>query len=103
MAIFSRCNRCGVVVVVAAACLYGAGHHQDICLDGRQDRHGMYCTKFVAEPVHGPHEDASTSSTVSTALSSIVVPQAEANPHFIGKFRPAKLYVSPALWAGSCQ
>jgi hypothetical protein len=55
MAIFSRAAKCGckaVVVVVVGALLHAAVHHQDICLREQPNGQALYCTKYVAEPVH---------------------------------------------------
>jgi hypothetical protein len=67
MASFSTCSRCGckaVVVVVVGSLFNAALPHQDVCLQDRPDRQALYCTKFVAEPVHTP-EDISSSGRTS--------------------------------------
>jgi hypothetical protein len=78
MAIFSTCRRCGckaVVVVIVGALFHSAVHQQDLCLRDQPNPQALYCTKYVAEPVH-THEDgpsnhqAPRSVTVVTSTSS---------------------------------
>jgi hypothetical protein len=60
MAMFSRCSQCGckaMVVVLTGALIHSAVHHQDLCLRQQPSGPSLYCTKYVAEPVH-THEDA---------------------------------------------
>jgi hypothetical protein len=46
-----------MVVLVGVALVNAALHYQDICLEGQPDRAGVYCTKYVAEPVHTPERE----------------------------------------------
>jgi NADP oxidoreductase coenzyme F420-dependent len=62
---FPRCVRCGKAIAVGVACLcaFATIHPTtDHCGDwdtGPDHRAvaAMYCNRFVAEPVHGPHQD----------------------------------------------
>jgi hypothetical protein len=77
---FPGCAKCGVVTGIACACVLATVHHQSLC--GQFDWGGAYCTKFVAELVHGPHHErpvfpsgpytvfAAVGSTSSTATWS---------------------------------
>jgi hypothetical protein len=61
--VFPRCVRCGKAVRVACLCAFATIHPTtDHCGDwdtGSDHRAvaAMYCNRFVAEPVHGPHQD----------------------------------------------
>jgi hypothetical protein len=85
MAIFSTCRKCGckaVIVVLVGALAHTAVHHQDVCLREQSDGPSLYCTKYVAEPVHtndhGPSNNGpvrSVTLSVSSTSSSPVITQ----------------------------
>src|SRR5262245_45337385 len=77
MAIFSTCRRCGckaLVAVLVGATLHAAVHHQDICLREQPNGAALYCTKYVAEPVHTPDHGPSQQplrSVITVATSTV--------------------------------
>jgi hypothetical protein len=71
MTTFSTCSRCGckaVVVVLTGGLVHAAVHHQDLCLKDEPNRQALYCTKYVAEPVHTHDEPSNQRPAVWTTI-----------------------------------